>query len=161
MFYRCGQLTTVPEGYLPATQLAAYCYNGMFNGCTNLATVPTNLLPAETLAEFCYGYMFNDCSNLTVAPVLPAKTLVSGCYYNIFGTCTKLGSVTCLATNIYASDCLLNWLTKAGTAADCEPKVNVDPSMLNISTDDYSGGWYLAKSGTDGKRWTLQKYVVP
>ena len=161
MFSRCGQLTTVPEGYLPATQLAAYCYNGMFNGCTNLATVPTNLLPAETLAEFCYGYMFNDCSNLTVAPVLPAKTLVSGCYNNIFGTCTKLGSVTCLATNIYASDCLLSWLTKAGTAADCEPKVNVDPSMLNTGTGDYSGGWYLAKSGTDGKRWTLQKYVAP
>jgi hypothetical protein len=133
----------------------------MFNGCTNLATVPTNLLPAETLAEYCYGYMFNDCSNLTVAPVLPAKTLVSGCYNSIFSTCTKLGSVTCLATNIYASDCLLYWLTRAGTAADCEPKVNVDPSMLNIGTGDYSGGWHLDKSGTDGKRWTLQKYVAP
>lgn len=161
MFSGCSQLTTVPEGYLPATQLAAHCYSGMFNGCTNLATVPTNLLPAETLAEFCYGYMFNDCSNLTVAPVLPAKTLVSGCYNSIFSTCTKLGSVTCLATNIYASDCLLYWLTRAGTAADCEPKVNVDPSMLNIGTGDYSGGWHLDKSGTDGKRWTLQKYVAP
>ena len=34
----------------------------MFNGCTNLVTAPE--LPATKLANYCYNYMFNGCSSL-------------------------------------------------------------------------------------------------
>ena len=47
MFSGCTGLTTAPE--LPATTLAAYCYNFMFSGCSNLnyikamfTTTPSN-----------------------------------------------------------------------------------------------------------------------
>jgi len=67
---------------LPATELANYCYYGMFQGCTSLTTAPT--LPATELAEYCYSGMFNGCTNLN--------------------------SVTCLATNISAANCTTDWL---------------------------------------------------
>ena len=101
------------ELVLPATTLAARCYQAMFSVCTNLTTAPA--LPATTLEEGCYSGMFTYCTNLTTAPVLPATTLADYCYFNMFNGCTKLNSVTCLATDISASDATTNWLS--GVAA--------------------------------------------
>ena len=101
------------ELVLPATTLAARCYQAMFSDCTNLTTAPA--LPATTLEEGCYSGMFTYCTNLTTAPVLPATTLADYCYYNMFNGCTKLNSVTCLATDISASDATTDWLS--GVAA--------------------------------------------
>ena len=60
MFYGCTGLTAAPE--LPATTLAAYCYQGMFNGCTGLTAAPE--LPATTLAAYCYQDMFYGCTGI-------------------------------------------------------------------------------------------------
>lgn len=51
------------ELLLPATTLAARCYDTMFKGCSSLTTAPE--LPATTLVNFCYTAMFNDCTNLS------------------------------------------------------------------------------------------------
>ncbi len=106
MFLDCTNLTTAPA--LPAETLQSNCYYGMFNGCTSLTTAPA--LPAETLAVSCYSGMFYGCTSLATAPALPAETLADYCYYQMFCNCTSLNSVTCLATNISASNCTTNWL---------------------------------------------------
>ncbi len=107
MFSGCTSLTTAPST-LPATTLSGYCYGQMFQGCTSLTTAPS--LPATTLAIFCYGYMFNGCTSLTTAPSLPATTLADWCYFGMFYGCTSLSSITCLATDISASNCTAWWV---------------------------------------------------
>lgn len=148
MFKGCTGLTSLPEKLLPATTLAMDCYDSMFLGCTGLETLPADLLPATTLAMNCYKEMFHGCTGLTVAPDLPAPTLNEGCYSTMFYGCTKLSSVKCLATTVFGS-ALNNWLNGAGTAEGCEPKLYVDPSMIN------DGNWQLDTSGEDGKRWKI------
>ena len=153
MFTSCTGLNTLPQ--LPATQLAERCYEVMFWKCSGLTAIPEDYLPATQLSIGCYASMFYECSNLTTAPTLPAATLAERCYKSMFEKCPKLNSVTCLATDISASECLAYWLNDAGTADGCERKVYVDPSMLGVGTDNRDGQWFLATSGTDGKRWTV------
>ena len=106
MFQGCTGLTTAPE--LPATTLADYCYQYMFFACTNLVNAPE--LPATTLANWCYGGMFFDCTSLTTAPTLPATTLANSCYYTMFYDCSSLNYIKCLATDISATECLTYWV---------------------------------------------------
>ena len=49
MFYQCSSLTEAPE--LPATTLASYCYNYMFNGCANLNKI--TMLATDISASYC------------------------------------------------------------------------------------------------------------
>jgi hypothetical protein len=120
LFYENTTLTDASGLLLPATTLADFCYQGMFDGCTSLTAAPA--LPATTLARYCYQSMFYGCSSLETAPALPAETLPAetlppSCYRQMFYNCTKLIAVTCLATDIRASGCTANWLYNAGTAA--------------------------------------------
>ena len=78
--------TEAPE--LPATELADYCYQNMFEQCRNLTKAPE--LKATKLTDGCYGSMFLSCSGLTEAPVLSATTLAPRCYQNMFTSCSKL-----------------------------------------------------------------------
>lgn len=84
------------ELLLPATTLAAYCYNSMFYNCTELTTAPK--LPATMLAKFCYKGMFYSCTGLTVAPELPATTLTEYCYKDMFCDCTNLAYIKAMFT---------------------------------------------------------------
>lgn len=102
MFNNCTSLTTTPS-ILPAITLAINCYQGMFLGCTSLITAPQ--LPATTLANYCYSYMFQGCTSLTTAPALPATTLTDGCYYNMFSNCTNLTTAPELLATILVEDC--------------------------------------------------------
>ena len=90
MFNGCTGLTAAPE--LPATTLAANCYESMFYGCTGLTAAPE--LPATTLAAYCYASMFYGCTGLTAAPELPATTLAANCYEYMFEGCSGLNEVT-------------------------------------------------------------------
>ena len=101
MFQDCTSLTTAPE--LPATTLADYCYQYMFSGCTSLTTAP--VLSATTLADKCYQYMFQDCTSLTTAPELPATTLTNACYFNMFRGCTSLTTAPVLPAMTLANSC--------------------------------------------------------
>ena len=84
MFYNTG-FTEAPE--LPATELADYCYQWMFESCGDLTKAPE--LPAKEMKEGCYGAMFYN-TGLTEAPALPATTLANWCYQNMFKDCAKL-----------------------------------------------------------------------
>ena len=84
MFYNSG-LTEAPE--LPATKLADYCYQWMFESCGDLTKAPE--LPAKEMKEGCYGAMFYN-TGLTEAPALPATKLANWCYQQMFSNCKKL-----------------------------------------------------------------------
>ena len=88
LFANCTTLQSVSNNFLPATELAPYCYYNMFNGCTSLVTAPE--LPAETLNKYCYYNMFKGCTLLVNPPQLPATTLFEGCYDSMFINCRSL-----------------------------------------------------------------------
>ena len=104
MFQNCKSLTTAPA--LPATTLAAICYSNMFSGCTSLTTAPA--LPATTLATYCYSNMFSGCTSLTTAPALPATTLATYCYEYMFNGCTSLTTAPALPATTLANNCYRN-----------------------------------------------------
>ena len=150
------KLTDASGLLLPATTLAANCYDGMFRSCSNLITAPKKLpamdltganecyylmfsdcaklttapeLPAETLATSCYGGMFIGCSELTTAPELPAPTLVEACYNQMFYDCSSLNSVTCLATSGFDQSYVLhNWLKGVSTTGTFTKSSSTSPS---------------------------------
>ena len=118
LFYNNRTLTDASGLLLPATTLAANCYERMFGGCSALTAAPEEL-PAETLAAYCYYQMFQNCTALTTAPVLPAPTLVQRCYQQMFTSCRKLATVTCLATSgINQDNSTTGWLQSAGTEVE-------------------------------------------
>lgn len=112
MFYDCYALTIAPE--LPADTLAEHCYECMFSSCASLTTAPK--LPATTLAKYCYNGMFYSCHALTTSPVLPATTLAEACYYDMFNNCSNLSSITMLATDISATNCLYRWVDRVSSS---------------------------------------------
>lgn len=141
MFYQCTNLETAPT--LPATTLSDNCYLSMFSGCTNLTTAPTNL-PALTLTEGCYKDMFYNCSNLTNAPVLPAATLTKNCYYRLFYYCSKIDAITCLATDISAENCTKNWVDGVKTGQNSGGIFTKSASMTAWPVNSANGipnGW--------------------
>ena len=101
MFNGCTSLTTAPE--LLATTLASQCCFSMFTNCTGLTTAPE--LPATTLASSCYTSMFRGCISLTTAPSLPATTLANHCYSNMFSGCTSLTTAPSLPATTLANYC--------------------------------------------------------
>lgn len=101
MFECCTAMERAP--ILPATTLAANCYTAMFASCSSLAQAPA--LPATTLAAFCYNAMFIDCTSLTSAPALPATTLAEGCYAAMFAECSSLTSAPALLATVMADKC--------------------------------------------------------
>ena len=126
-----GDILTVTE----------YWYYLMFKDCTYITTAPE--LPATTLAANCYNSMFEGCTGLTTAPELPATTLADGCYSYMFSDCTKLQSVTTYVTT-WNTDNTADWLYNAGTSAE-NPTIYcpANSNLKNVSDSD-SGipyGW--------------------
>lgn len=101
MFESCGDLTKAPE--LPAKEMKEGCYGAMFYNCSSLTEAPA--LPATTLALYCYQQMFNSCSSLTEAPALPATELKNYCYANMFSNCPKLAKAPALPATKLAPYC--------------------------------------------------------
>ena len=101
MFQNQQKLTNAPA--LPATTLATYCYQYMFSGCSSLVNAPA--LPATTLATYCYSYMFNYCTSLVNAPALPATTLANYCYQYMFSDCSSLVNAPALPATTLATYC--------------------------------------------------------
>lgn len=101
MFSGCTALTESPV--LPATTLAKNCYSSMFNGCTGL--IKAGDILATTLANYSCSMMFYGCSNLTEAPALPATTLAVGCYENMFRGCSNLTVAPQLPATTLADYC--------------------------------------------------------
>lgn len=135
MFLGCTTITTIPEGFLPYTQLAFACYRKMFEGCTKLVSVPSGLLPALTLAKACYIRMFYGCTSITIAPDLMATTPTPACYFQIFRGCVKLAYVKCL---------MLLSLEERVVYANPNDKVydnTADPPVNNLEIWDMISTW--------------------
>jgi hypothetical protein len=74
----------------------------MFQGCISLTTAPE--LPATALADWCYQDMFNGCTNLNTIKCLATYISATGCTLNwvkdvaASGTFTKKASMTSWTT---------------------------------------------------------------
>ena len=144
MFDHCTRMSRAPA--LPATKLAQACYHRMFSDCTNLTTAPA--LPATTLANYCYQEMFYRCTSLTTAPDLPATTLANFCYYGMFCYCSNLQSVKAMMldapSNIYTYD-WLNGVKSSGTFTMNE-RATWNNSSLERGSTTVPTGWIIRKA---------------
>ena len=91
--YFQSRLTAAP--YLPATNLAEYCYSEMFGFCESLSIVQDEL-PATDLTEGCYFYMFAGTAVSTTIG-LPAVELAPYCYYGMYAECYELQTASLTA----------------------------------------------------------------
>lgn len=159
MFYGCSKITTIPEGFLPYTQLAFACYRKMFEACTSLVNVPSGLLPATNLAKACYIRMFFGCSILEVAPDLPATTPAVACYFQIFRDCSKIKYVKCLMLLteeqriVYANPDEKTYDNTADPPAD-----NLETWNM-ISTWSVFNKWLVSSKNTPMNNYKTSKFI--
>ena len=133
MFIGCASLIAAPE--LPATTLAQYCYQNMFNG-TSLTTAPE--LPAMTLASTCYMNMFYGCTLLTTAPKLPAMTLAKHCYNGMFCGCTSLTTAPKLPATTLAQYCY-SYMFQNCISLTAAPKLPATTLTINCYSSMFQG----------------------
>ena len=156
MFYDCHSLTTAPE--LPAATLADSCYKSMFQNCSSLTTAPE--LPATTLADSCYYYMFSGCRSLITAPWLPAITLAESCYAFMFFDCTSLIVAPNLISKNLVNECY-NFIFFY-----CTSLATIKISYTGNYDSAYFNGWVtdVSASGTfyyNGDQQTAQDFGLP
>ena len=141
LFYDCHNIIDTSELILPATTLANYCYEYMFQGCTSLTTAPE--LPATTLADCCYSYMFRGCTKLTTSPELPATTLAEYCYSSMFSGCSSLTTAPELPATTLA-DCCYSEMFLGCTFLTTAPEL----PATTLAEYCYSGMFYGCKALT-------------
>ena len=61
LFYECSNIVTVSSGFLPATNLASYCYYSMFHGCSRLNYI--KMLATDISASNCLSYWVNSVAS--------------------------------------------------------------------------------------------------
>lgn len=142
MFYDCTSLKKAPE--LPATTLSKKCYDNMFSGCTSLTEAPE--LPATTLATYCYRTMFGNCRSLTTAPALPATTLADYCCQYMFYGCTSLTKPPALPATTLAPECYKGMFEGCSSLIEVRCKIPSSYSSSQIST--YANNWLSGVSST-------------
>ena len=164
MFLNCSSLVNIPS-ILPATQLANYCYQRMFQNCTSIVTAPElsatevnmyccnyvfqdcssltqapSILPATTLAYGCYSSMFRGCSSLVRAPYLPAPQLEQSCYSHMFYGCSKLSYIKAGFLNGTVNN-LSNWVNGVSSTGVYEKPVSSEFNDRGV--DGIPGGWTI------------------
>jgi len=127
LFFESTGITSISKNFLPAKNLASYCYWQMFYGCSSLTTAPE--LPATTLADSCYESMFQNCSSLTTAPNLSVTTLSDGCYYAMFYGCTSLTTAPNLPATELAEGCYA-WMFSNCTSLIVAPNL-ISKNLVN------------------------------
>ena len=81
-----------------------YAFYKLFYNCSNIVNVDSNLLPATTLANYCYQFMFQGCTKLNYIKMLATNISASNCLSNWVnsvsstGTFVKNASMTSLPT---------------------------------------------------------------
>lgn len=129
------------------TLTGTYTFIGLFKEATGLTSAENLILPATTLATYCYQYMFNGCTSLTTAPELPATTLVNSCYRQMFQGCRSLNYIKCLAIDISANRCTYNWVTGVSSTGTFVKSASMNswttgaggiPSNWTVQNDDGS-----------------------
>ncbi len=108
IFENCTKMVSAEELVLPTSISGLnYAFYYAFYNCKALVAAPQ--FPSD-VAAYCYFGMYRSCISLTQAPALPAQTLVQNCYSQLFYACSSLNYIKCLATDISAADCLTNWV---------------------------------------------------
>ena len=147
MFYKCSNLTTVPEF---DTSNVANMYN-MFNNCKSLTSVPT----FDTSNVTNMRSMFQSCSNLTTVPEFDTSNVdnMSG----MFSTCTSLKSILMYgmkvsfdisaSTKFERSD-LVTILNNLATVTTTQTLTMRSANLAKLTNEDkeiaIANGWTLA-----------------
>lgn len=128
----------------------SYCFYKLFAGSTVSldANLPLKL-PATTLAANCYDSMFKGCTSLRGEITLPAKSLPSGCYNSMFEGATSFSN-TASTINLYATSrnatSLINWLYNTSSSILNVGKV-MNYGNVGLQSADVSG-WVTYKMQT-------------
>ena len=121
----------------------------MFNNCIALAEAPE--LPATELASYCYCGMFFACTSLTKAPELPATELASYCYYQMFRSCNNLSYVTMLCDKNNIDNYFSDWLTYAGFGVQSRTLTVKDREAYNLIESTLPYCWKIGYPNTTVK----------
>ncbi len=176
LFIDCKTLRSAPK--LPATKLAATCYQQLFKGCLQLINLPE--LPALVMKDNCYKSMFEDCKSITYAPALEATSLANNCYRRMFANCIKLQNAPELPAKDLVSECYKEMFINCNSLEyinagflDWQDESISDPEKLptkdwvngvantgifvcdaEIANDPQYGVNKIPHLDEDGKRWT-------
>lgn len=133
LFFQAKKLVTSP--LLPSENIAAYCYQAMFQ--LSGITTPSEL-PATEVKTYCYAYMYNNCVNLQYAPYLPSKIAAGGCYYYMFSNSSLINEIHCEMIDASANNCLYNWLNGVSSTGDfyCPAELTIPTGASGIPS-----GW--------------------
>ncbi|MBE6332326.1 MAG: hypothetical protein E7070_08495 [Bacteroidales bacterium] len=157
LFSGCADIQDISGLKLPATEVGAYAYAGMFDGCTYLSANATSTpaLPATTLGNYCYESLFSGWTALTEAPALPAKQLAEGCYANLFSGCTSLTTAPSLPATTLADGCYVNLFS------GCSSLTRIDVSFKQW-VDGATDGWVdgVADEGEIECPWSMLQHAV-
>ena len=127
------------------TDISAYpnVFDSLFLMNHNLYNVDKDFLPATTLAAHCYNQMFTSCSNLITAPDLPATTLVEGCYMELFRGCGKINRVKAMFTNAPSEKYTNYWLTQTASTGTFVKNKNATWNVTGVY--GVPRGWTIIK----------------
>ena len=93
-FYRCYNLTDIPEKLFINITSAPYIFRSTFNQCTKLTSIPENLFNNITAgANYMFQYTFKECRALTKIPnylFSNISTHATGLFQNTFASCSNL-----------------------------------------------------------------------
>ena len=160
MFYNQATIQDASALLMPATTLAIFCYQNMFNGCTSLVNAP-KILPAPILVSRCYSSMFSGCASLVNAPALPATTLSTECYASMFLNCTSLTTAPELPAPIKTEDRCCQYMFYGCTQL-CYIKALSSSNPSSYYTNWVSG---VASTGTfvksNGASWNSGVNGIP
>lgn len=138
LFKECSNLTSAPD--LPATGLAASCYQFMFQKCTGLTAAP--ILPAASLATNAYRSMFQDCSGITSAKISAQDASTATCMMQMFDNCSNLSNLEVAFSNFPSGTQLRYWVR--GVAASgifrCPTALGTNETIQR-STNACPSGW--------------------
>lgn len=88
-----------------------------------------DILPATTLAAHCYDTMFINNARITEAPILPAETLVDNCYRYMLWGCSALSKVIAKFTTTPSSSYTYNWLSDSTSNFYKNPNATWDQTI--------------------------------
>ena len=100
----------IPSGVMLTSACCRYTFEELGASASTPVEVPFGFLPSTNIAERCYEGMFST-ANISVAPMLPATSGANNCYFRMFFSCRNLGTIYCLletpstaTTNIWVAN---------------------------------------------------------
>lgn len=134
---------------IPATTLAAHCYESMFEGCTKLDAAPA--LNAPEMAESCYANMFKGCTKLVSAPILPSTVLATSCYEGMFYNCSSMIEAPKLPATYLHANCYKDMFRGCSSLMSIKVSFNDwDDNTSDTNNSPFTQDWVTGVTTSGG-----------